>query len=44
MEKVEFAQATGMLSGIWLLVAIPLASAGILLLLGKRGILGAWLA
>jgi NADH-quinone oxidoreductase subunit L len=33
---VEYAQATGTLGGIWLLVAIPLASAAILLLLGKR--------
>jgi NADH-quinone oxidoreductase subunit L len=33
---VEYAHATGVLSGIWLLVAIPLVSAGILLLLGKR--------
>ncbi|HKO34494.1 MAG TPA: NADH-quinone oxidoreductase subunit L [Candidatus Limnocylindria bacterium] len=32
---VEFAPATGLLSGIWLLVAIPLASAAVLLLLGK---------
>ncbi|MET0423145.1 MAG: NADH-quinone oxidoreductase subunit L, partial [Actinoplanes sp.] len=35
-QTVEFAPATGALSGIWLLVAIPLASATILLLLGKR--------
>ena len=33
---VEYAPATGVLSGIWLLVAIPLASAAVLLLLGKR--------
>jgi len=33
---VEYAPATGTLSSIWLLVAIPLASATILLLLGKR--------
>jgi NADH-quinone oxidoreductase subunit L len=33
---VEYAHATGVLSGIWLLVAIPLVSAGLLLLLGKR--------
>ncbi|GID30093.1 NADH-quinone oxidoreductase subunit L [Paractinoplanes brasiliensis] len=33
---VEYAHATGALSGIWLLVAIPLVSAAILLLLGKR--------
>ncbi|WFE25377.1 NADH-quinone oxidoreductase subunit L [Solwaraspora sp. WMMD791] len=33
---VEYAQATGLLSSVWLLVAIPLASAAILLLLGKR--------
>jgi NADH-quinone oxidoreductase subunit L len=31
-----YAPATGVLSGIWLLVAIPLVSAAILLLLGKR--------
>ncbi|BBH65685.1 NADH-quinone oxidoreductase subunit L [Actinoplanes sp. OR16] len=37
MERtVEFAPATGVLSSIWLLVAIPLASAAILLLLGRR--------
>jgi NADH-quinone oxidoreductase subunit L len=35
-QTVEYAQATGLLSNIWLLVAIPLASATILLLLGKR--------
>jgi NADH-quinone oxidoreductase subunit L len=35
-QTVEFAHATGALSGMWLLVAIPLASAAILLLLGKR--------
>jgi NADH-quinone oxidoreductase subunit L len=35
-QTVEYAQATGLLSNIWLLVAIPLASAAILLLLGKR--------
>ena len=35
-QTVEYAQATGTLGGIWLLVAIPLASAAILLLLGKR--------
>jgi NADH-quinone oxidoreductase subunit L len=35
-ETVEYAQATGLLSGIWLLVAIPLASAAVLLLLGRR--------
>lgn len=35
-QTVEFAPATGVLSNIWLLVAIPLASAVILLLLGKR--------
>ena len=33
---MEYAPATGLLSGIWLLVAIPLASAAVLLLLGKR--------
>ena len=33
---VEYGPATGLLSGIWLLVAIPLASAAVLLLLGRR--------
>jgi len=33
---VHYAPASGTLSGIWLLVAIPLASAAILLLLGRR--------
>jgi NADH-quinone oxidoreductase subunit L len=33
---VEFAPAQGLLSSMWLLVAIPLASAAILLLLGRR--------
>ncbi|HEX8344963.1 MAG TPA: NADH-quinone oxidoreductase subunit L [Actinoplanes sp.] len=35
-QTVEFAHATGLLSGIWLLVAIPLVSAAVLLLLGRR--------
>ncbi|MGR6316730.1 NADH-quinone oxidoreductase subunit L [Micromonospora soli] len=35
-ETVEFAQASGLLGSVWLLVAIPLVSAAILLLLGKR--------
>jgi NADH-quinone oxidoreductase subunit L len=35
-QTVHYAHATGALSGIWLLVAIPLVSAAILLLLGKR--------
>jgi NADH-quinone oxidoreductase subunit L len=35
-ETVRFAAATGLLSSMWLLVAIPLASAAILLLLGRR--------
>jgi len=35
-QTVEYAPASGVLSGIWLLVAIPLVSAAILLLLGKR--------
>ncbi|MBO3740826.1 NADH-quinone oxidoreductase subunit L [Actinoplanes flavus] len=34
--EIGYAPATGVLSNIWLLVAIPLASAAILLLLGKR--------
>ncbi|ASW53225.1 NADH-quinone oxidoreductase subunit L [Plantactinospora sp. KBS50] len=33
---VSFAPATGLLSTVWLLVAIPLASAAVLLLLGRR--------
>jgi NADH-quinone oxidoreductase subunit L len=36
VEKVAFAAATGWLGSFWLLVAIPLASAAVLLLLGKR--------
>jgi NADH-quinone oxidoreductase subunit L len=36
VEQVDYAPATGVLSSIWLLVAIPLASAAILLLLGRR--------
>jgi NADH-quinone oxidoreductase subunit L len=35
-QTVQFAHATGALSGIWLLVAIPLASAAVLLLAGRR--------
>jgi NADH-quinone oxidoreductase subunit L len=34
--ETTYAPATGILSGIWLLPAIPLASAGVLLLLGKK--------
>ncbi|GAB3067923.1 NADH-quinone oxidoreductase subunit L [Micromonospora schwarzwaldensis] len=33
---MEFAQAGGLLGSVWLLVAIPLVSAAVLLLLGKR--------
>jgi NADH-quinone oxidoreductase subunit L len=33
---VEYAPASGLLSSVWLLVAIPLASAAVLLLLGRR--------
>ena len=33
---MEYAPAAGLLSGVWLLVAIPLASAAVLLLLGRR--------
>jgi NADH-quinone oxidoreductase subunit L len=33
---VEFAAASGWLQSIWLLVAIPLVSAAVLLLLGRR--------
>ncbi|WP_435055846.1 NADH-quinone oxidoreductase subunit L [Micromonospora aurantiaca (nom. illeg.)] len=35
-EAVTFATADGMLGSVWLLVAIPLVSAAILLLIGKR--------
>ncbi|MEO3747020.1 NADH-quinone oxidoreductase subunit L [Plantactinospora sp. B5E13] len=35
-HTVEYAQATGLLGSVWLLVAIPLVSAAILLLLGRR--------
>jgi NADH-quinone oxidoreductase subunit L len=35
-ETVEFAAASGWLQSIWLLVAIPLVSAAVLLVLGKR--------
>ena len=35
-QTVEYAHATGLLGGMWLLVAIPLASAAVLLLLGRR--------
>ncbi|WP_433530923.1 NADH-quinone oxidoreductase subunit L [Micromonospora sp. CA-263727] len=35
-ETVSFATADGLLSSVWLLVAIPLVSAAVLLLLGKR--------
>jgi len=34
--KIAFAAADGWMGSIWLLVAIPLASAAVLLLLGKR--------
>ncbi|MEV4758187.1 NADH-quinone oxidoreductase subunit L [Micromonospora sp. NPDC049559] len=36
MAAVEYAPATGLLSTVWLLVAIPLVSAAILLVLGRR--------
>jgi NADH-quinone oxidoreductase subunit L len=35
-DTVEYAHASGFLSSVWLLIAIPLASAAVLLLLGKR--------
>ena len=35
-ETVVYATADGLLSSVWLLVAIPLVSAAVLLLLGKR--------
>ncbi|AVT31214.1 MULTISPECIES: NADH-quinone oxidoreductase subunit L [unclassified Plantactinospora] len=35
-HSVEYAHATGLLGSVWLLVAIPLVSAAILLLLGRR--------
>jgi NADH-quinone oxidoreductase subunit L len=36
VETVTYAAATGWLGSFWLLIAIPLASAAVLLLLGKR--------
>ncbi|HEX5540053.1 MAG TPA: NADH-quinone oxidoreductase subunit L [Micromonospora sp.] len=36
LAVVEHVPATGLLSSVWLLVAIPLASAALLLLLGRR--------
>ncbi|GAA0737738.1 NADH-quinone oxidoreductase subunit L [Dactylosporangium roseum] len=36
MEEIAYSAATGWLGTFWLLLAIPLASAAILLLLGKR--------
>jgi NADH-quinone oxidoreductase subunit L len=35
-EQVHYSDASGALSSVWLLVAIPLASAAVLLLLGRR--------
>jgi NADH-quinone oxidoreductase subunit L len=35
-QTVEFAHASGFLASFWLLIAIPLASAAVLLLLGRR--------
>jgi NADH-quinone oxidoreductase subunit L len=35
-EAVEFASASGLLSSAWLLIALPLAGATVLLLLGRR--------
>ena len=39
-EKVEYVPATGMLSALWLLLALPAAGAAILLLAGKRSAKG----
>jgi len=36
-QTIEYATASGVLSGVWLLVAIPLVSAAVILLLGRRG-------
>src|SRR3954468_18688341 len=36
MYAIEYAPASGVLSSFWLLVAIPLASAAVLLLMGRR--------
>lgn len=36
METIEFSPASGMLASMWLLVALPLAGAAVLFLLGKR--------
>ncbi|MDT4988035.1 MAG: NADH-quinone oxidoreductase subunit, partial [Micromonosporaceae bacterium] len=35
-QPVSFAPASGVLGSVWLLVAIPLVSAAILLLVGRR--------
>ncbi|GAA4200809.1 NADH-quinone oxidoreductase subunit L [Actinocatenispora rupis] len=35
-EQVQYQSATGALSSVWLLIAIPLASAAVLLLLGRK--------
>ena len=36
LEALSYAPATGALSSFWILILIPLASAAILLLLGRR--------
>jgi NADH-quinone oxidoreductase subunit L len=36
VETIEYAAATGALEQMWLLIALPLASAAVLLLLGRR--------
>jgi NADH-quinone oxidoreductase subunit L len=37
VEHLEYAAASGWMQSMWLLVAIPLASAAVLLLVGRRG-------
>ncbi len=36
-QTIEYAHATGVLSSAWLLIAIPLVSAAVIPLLGRRG-------
>ncbi|GIF51318.1 NADH dehydrogenase subunit L [Asanoa ferruginea] len=36
-QTIEYAHATGVLGSVWLLIAIPLVSAAVILLLGRRG-------
>jgi NADH-quinone oxidoreductase subunit L len=36
-QTIEYAHATGVLGSVWLLIAIPLVSAAVILLFGRRG-------